>query len=134
MEKIMISVISLLILPSAWGCPENDVSKQGKNQKIEKCTDLKCVRFHIDDVNKEIISFLAKRMEYVNQAGQIKLKNNNTSATDVKRANEVVENAEKIGIEMGLPAGFTKDVFQVIVDKSAYFEQKSMDAKVSKKN
>jgi chorismate mutase len=134
MKKIMISVISLLILPSAFACSDHVSPEQGSNQKIEKCDDLKCVRAHIDEVNKEIISLLAQRMEYVNQAGQIKLKNNIATATDEKRANEVVEKAEKFGKAKGLPDGFTKDVFQVIVDKSAHFEQKEMDAKVSKKN
>ena len=134
MKKIIISVISLFILPSALACSAHASPEHGKNQKVEKCEDLKCVRSHIDEVNKEIISLLAQRMDYVNQAGQIKLKNNIANATDEKRAREVVEKAEQIGKEKGLPEGFTKDVFQVIVDRSAHFEQKDMDAKVSKKD
>jgi chorismate mutase len=141
MKKIMISIVSLLVLPSAWACSEHDVPMHSKNQKIEKCEDLKCVRSHIDELNKEIISLLVnkeilslfnQRTEYVKQAGQIKIKNGNKSATDVIRVNEVLENVEKIGQEKGLPPGFTKDIFQVILDRSAYFEQKDMDLNLNK--
>lgn len=134
MKKIVILVISLFILPSALACAEHSVSEQDKNQKVEKCVKLECVRSHIDKVNKQIILLLVERMEYVNQAGQIKLNNNIASAYDKKRADLVVEQAEKFGKEKGLPVGFTKDVFQVIIDKSAYFEQKDMDIKNSKKD
>jgi chorismate mutase len=72
-------------------------------------------------------------MEYVNQAGEIKLKNNIALAYDKKRSDQVVDTAEEFGKSKGLPEGFTKSVFQVIVDKSAESEQKSMDQNKVKK-
>lgn len=135
MKKIVSAFISILLFPVAYACSEHEqASVSAKEQhKVEKCVDLACVRTQIDKVNKEIIALLAKRMEYVNQAGDIKLKNNIASAYDKKRADLVVNTAEEIGKKNGLPDGFTKSVFQVIVDKSAENEQKNMDQSKVKK-
>lgn len=134
MKKIILSVASLLTFSSIWACSEHASSEHGRSQKVEKCEKLDCVRTHIDKINNEIILILKKRMEFVNQAGEIKKRNNIKTAFDKNRAEYVINQAEKLGIENGLPEGFARDVFQVIVDKSAHFEQKNMDTKVSENN
>ena len=72
-------------------------------------------------------------MAYVNQAGEIKIKNNVTKAVDNKRAEEVLINAEELGKKEGLPVGFAKNVFQTIVTESAKHEQEHME-KIKKIN
>lgn len=128
MKKTILSFLLVLSFPSVYACSDHEsASNNIKHEKTEKCEDLNCVRKHIDEINKEIISLLAKRMEYVNLAGEIKLKNNIATAYDKKRSDQVVDTAEEFGKSKGLPEGFTKSVFQVIVDKSAENEQKNMD-------
>ncbi len=43
--------------------------------KPEKCEDISCVRKNIDEINQELLKLLSLRMNYVLQAGEIKLKN-----------------------------------------------------------
>lgn len=62
----------------------------------ENCDDLVCVRKNIDSINEQLVELLAARMEYVHQAGRIKLKNNNNSALDKKRADTVIAQAENL--------------------------------------
>ncbi len=79
-----------------------------KNKNVDECQDLKCVRTNIDEINKKIVLLLSERMQYVIQAGNIKLKNNIATAEDKLRASQVINQAEKFGIENSLPPGFTK--------------------------
>lgn len=125
LKKLSISLVSLYILP-AFACEEHQHTKNETN-KIEKCNDLNCVREHIDDINVKLVELLAQRMAYVNQAGEIKIKNNVTKAVDNKRAEEVLINAEELGKKEGLPVGFAKNVFQTIVTESAKHEQEHME-------
>ncbi|KAB8028563.1 chorismate mutase [Fluviispira multicolorata] len=127
-KQIRFILTSVSILLSMFCGLENSYSLE-ENVKIEECSDLNCVRSHIDEINKGIVLLLAKRMQYVVQAGEIKLKNNIVTAYDKKRAELVVNNAEEFAKEKGLPSGFTKEIFQVIVDKSRDFEQIKMDKK-----
>lgn len=131
MKKIIVSILSLITFSTAFACAEHN-SASTKKVEVIKCEDLKCVRTNIDDINKQIVDLLAKRMDYVYQAGDIKLKNKIKAAVDPERAKKVVDNAETLGKEKGLPEGYAQAIFQVIVDKAAEHEQVNMDKKVSK--
>jgi len=95
----------------------------------QQCESLECVRKNIDNVNEQIIGLLEKRIQLVYQAGDIKIKNKIHFAIDKKRAQLVVDQAEALAQSRGLPVGYIRDIFQVIVDKSAYYEQIKMDSK-----
>lgn len=123
MKKIIsvIFIIASLLSFSSYGLIKE------KNQSVEECVDLKCIRSNIDEIDKKIIILLSNRMKFVIQAGKIKLKNNIATADDKLRVSQVINQSEKFGNENGLPSGFTKEVFQVIVDKSVFYEQNDMN-------
>ncbi len=106
--------------------------KNEKNITVDECQDLNCVRTNIDEINKKIVILLSERMQYVIQAGKIKLKNNITNAEDKTRASQVIEQSEKFGVENNLPPGFTRKVFEEIVNGSMLHEQKDMDKSKNK--
>ena len=102
------------------------------NLKEEKCSNIHCVRDHIDNLNSEILKLLALRMKYVIQAGDIKINSNIKTATDQKRADAVVDQVKKKAKENGLPEEYVEKIFKIIVTDSTELEQKYIDKKLNK--
>ncbi|WP_186646115.1 chorismate mutase [Fluviispira vulneris] len=131
MKKISLSILCLFIMQFNISCTSVFL-KNEKNITVDECQDLNCVRTNIDEINKKIVILLSERMQYVIQAGKIKLKNNITNAEDKTRASQVIEQSEKFGVENNLPPGFTRKVFEEIVNGSMLHEQKDMDKSKNK--
>jgi chorismate mutase len=126
-KKIFLSIFSLFFITSVISCAH--YKKMESRFCSQQCESLECVRKNIDNVNEQIIGLLEKRIQLVYQAGDIKIKNKIHFAIDKKRAQLVVDQAEALAQSRGLPVGYIRDIFQVIVDKSAYYEQIKMDSK-----
>lgn len=125
LTKLLIFSIILWLSLSDKNIMANEMTKS------IKCIDLKCVRSNIDEINIQILNLLALRMNYVLQAGDIKLKNKIYTATDEKRANEVIKQVKSKANIYNLPDDYVEKLFKIIVFDSTKIEQNYMSNKVN---
>lgn len=91
-------------------------------REIEYCNDMSDVRRNIDRLDKEIVSLLKERSEYVAQAGRIK-----ESADTVRipeRIEQVISNVRQFAEDVGLDPSIPEAAYRPMVDAYIDFEMR----------
>jgi len=83
------------------------------------CNSLEEVRQNIDKIDNELISLIAERSRYVNQAAEFKKSAGEVSAPD--RLNEVIRKVRTLAEQKGLNPILTEKVFRTMI--KAFTEQ-----------
>ncbi|WP_238446808.1 chorismate mutase [Azohydromonas australica] len=80
---------------------------------VEPCTSLEQVRSHIDRLDRQIVSLLAERGGYVNQAAKFK-----KSTDDVKapqRVEQVIAKVRALSDELGANPAVAEQVYRAMI-------------------
>ncbi|MGY3803036.1 chorismate mutase [Pigmentibacter ruber] len=134
MIKYVISAIIALISINTLACEGHDHAKN-ESKKIEKCSDLQCVREKFDQITPKLVALIIERTKLQEEVADIKLGKNVGKALDEKRANEVVQKAKELARKDGASeevVAIVGEVFEKMVAESAKYQQKYMDNKVNK--
>jgi len=81
---------------------------------MKKCNTLKEARREIDEIDEQIISFIAKRNDYIKQIAHFK-----TSVEEVKaqdRIDDVISRAREQAISLGLSPNLINDLYIRMID------------------
>ncbi len=82
---------------------------------MKQCNSLNELRKEVDAIDEQIVELIAKRNAYIKQAAKFK-----TSIEDVKspeRIEEVMQNARKKAIELGVNPNMIEDLFKIMIDE-----------------
>ena len=82
---------------------------------MKDCKTLKELRSEVDRIDEEIIKLIARRNDYIKQAAKFK-----TSIEDVKspeRIEQVMQNARKKAIELGVNPNMIEELFRIMIDE-----------------
>ncbi|MGQ9720506.1 MAG: prephenate dehydratase [Candidatus Jordarchaeum sp.] len=83
-----------------------------KNNSQDKLIEL---RKKIDEIDQQIVEFLAQRREKIRNLAEVKSKLK-LKIRDQKRETQVITNSEKLAIEKGLDPNFINKIFLEIID------------------
>ena len=86
-----------------------------KEGEMKKCDSLEELREEVDKIDQQIVELIAKRNAYIKQAAKFK-----TSIEDVKspeRIEQVMQNARKKAIELGVNPNMIEDLFKIMIDE-----------------
>ena len=95
------------------------------NREIKK--SMKEVRSEIDQIDKELISLLAKRQKYVENAALIKKDRN--LIIDKARIEEVISNIKKLSSSSGLSEEISEPLWRKLIELSIEHEFKEFERK-----
>lgn len=87
---------------------------------IVECNSIEDVRAHIDRIDRQIVSLLAERGAYVNQAARFK-----KSTDDVKapqRVEQVISKVLALSQELGANASVTEQVYRTMISAFIHAE------------
>ncbi|HET6590954.1 MAG TPA: chorismate mutase [Candidatus Nitrosocosmicus sp.] len=90
---------------------------------IKDCSSLEEIRYHIDLLDREIVSLLAKRGEYVRQAA--KFKENIGSVEDKNRINEIITKVAKYAKEINFDSSIVAQIYAYMIRIYVEYEKKS---------
>ena len=85
------------------------------------------VRAGVDDLDAAIVHLLARRFAYMRAAARIKPAR--TDVRDEPRKAEVIANARRMAVELGLPADVVADIWERLVEGSIAYELAAWDAR-----
>ncbi|WGL61333.1 chorismate mutase [Pigmentibacter sp. JX0631] len=134
MLKYAVSSIVTLLSINVLACEGHDHAKN-ETKKIEKCTELTCVREKFDQITPKLVALIIERTKLQEEVADIKLGKDVGKALDEKRANEVVQKAKEIARKDGASeevVAIVGEVFEKMVAESAKYQQKYMDSKIKK--
>ena len=78
-----------------------------------RCSSLEEVRQNIDQIDDALISLIAQRNHYVNQAAHFKTSVENTVAQD--RVNEVIQKVRSLSKMKGLNPNLTEKIYRAMI-------------------
>lgn len=90
------------------------------------CETMADVRENIDRVDRALVTLLAERISYIEQAGHIKA--DRDAVRDTARINDVLAKVLTAGAEHDLPDGYLEDVFRHLMEWSIAHEFDVFDA------
>ncbi len=93
--------------------------------KPESCTSMSEVRAGIDALDREIVVLIATRMRYMVAAAGIK--SHRGDVRDEERKAEVIANARRAAIELGVPPDLAEALWDVLVEGSIAYEFEQFD-------
>ena len=82
---------------------------------MKKCDSLEELRTEIDKIDEQLVELIAKRNAYIKQAAKFK-----TTIDDVKspeRVEQVMQNARKKAIELGVNPNMIEDLFKIMINE-----------------
>lgn len=91
-----------------------------KGQPIQQ---LELYRRHIDEIDRNILHFLSKRMEIVKNIGELK-KENNITILQIRRWTNIYKDRMKRGQELGLDPEFLRNLLELVHQQSIELQQK----------
>lgn len=92
----------------------------------QTCETMADVRRNIDRVDRALVTLLAERISYIEQAGHIKPERG--TVRDPERIEDVISKVLKAGEGHALPAGYLEDVFRHLIEWSIAHEFTVFDA------
>jgi len=95
------------------------------NREMKK--SIKEVRSEIDQIDKELVSLLAKRQKYVENAALIKKDRN--LIIDEPRIEEVISNIKKFSSSSGLSDAISEPLWRKLIELSIEHEFKEFESK-----
>ena len=95
------------------------------NREVKK--SMKEVRSEIDQIDKELVSLLAKRQKYVENAALIKKDRN--LIIDKPRIEEVISNIKKFSSSSGLSDAISEPLWRKLIELSIEHEFKEFESK-----
>ena len=91
-----------------------------------KCETMTDVRREIDRLDRELVTLLAERQCYIEQAGQIKATRD--KVRDVPRIEDVVAKVLAAAKKAGLSPAMAEPVWRLLIEKSIEHEYVEFDA------
>ena len=91
----------------------------------ESCTNMTEVRAGIDALDREIVALIATRMRYMVAAARIKP--HRDEVRDEQRKAEVIANARRTAVELGVPPDLAEALWEVLVEGSITYELEQFD-------
>ena len=95
------------------------------NREVKK--SMKEVRSEIDQIDKELVSLLAKRQKYVENAALIKKDRN--LIIDEPRIEEVISNIKRFSSSSGLSEAISEPLWRKLIELSIEHEFKEFESK-----
>lgn len=92
-------------------------------------SQLDTIREHIDQVDRELLEVLSRRIRLVEKAGEYK-KLNNVAIFQMERWKTVFESRPEWGRSLQLEEGFVKEMFQLIHTESIKKQEEIMESKI----
>ncbi len=93
----------------------------------DDCQNMTEVRAGVDTVDAEMMRLLGRRFAYMNAAARIKA--DRDLVRDEARKEQVLDNAEANASAQGVPAGFTRNWWEQLVEASIAYELRIWDEK-----
>lgn len=87
----------------------------------EQCKTLSCVRSHIDTIDAQVVKLIAKRLSYVQKAGELKA--GVTPLHDSVRENQILKNVESQMEALNYPPDIAQAIFKTILKQSNQYEE-----------
>ena len=91
-----------------------------------KCETMTDVRREIDRLDRELVTLLAERQNYIEQAGRIKASRD--KVRDVPRIEDVVAKVLAAAKEAGLSPAMAEPIWRLLIEKSIEHEYVEFDA------
>lgn len=91
-----------------------------------KCETMTDVRREIDRLDRELVTLLAERQNYIEQAGRIKASRD--KVRDVPRIEDVIAKVLAAAKEAGLSPAMAEPVWRLLIEKSIEHEYVEFDA------
>ena len=95
------------------------------NREVKK--SMKEVRREIDQIDKDLVSLLAKRQKYIENAALIKKDRN--LIIDKARIEEVISNIKKLSSSSGLSEAISEPLWRKLIELSIEHEFKEFESK-----
>lgn len=94
--------------------------------KAESTRQLETYRRQIDDIDRNILYFLSKRMEIVEKIGVLK-KENDITILQIRRWNNIFRDRMKRGKELGLDPAFLRTILELVHQQSIELQTRIMN-------
>ena len=91
----------------------------------ESCTSMAEVRAGIDALDREILALIATRMRFMDAAARIK--SHRDDVRDEERKAQVIANARRAAVELGVPPDLAEAVWEALVEGSIAYEFEQFD-------
>jgi isochorismate pyruvate lyase len=91
----------------------------------ESCTSMAEVRAGIDALDREILALIATRMRFMDAAARIK--SHRDDVRDEERKAQVIVNARRLAVELGVPPDLAEAVWEALVEGSIAYEFEQFD-------
>lgn len=91
----------------------------------KNCTSLEEIRYHIDLIDEQIVSLLAKRGGYVNQAA--KFKTNIGNVEDRNRIQEIISKVTKYANELDFDQSVVTQIYEYLIQVYIQYERKTFE-------
>lgn len=91
-----------------------------------KCETMTDVRREIDRLDRELVTLLAERQNYIEQAGRIKASRD--KVRDVPRIEDVVAKVLAAAKKAGLSPAMAEPIWRLLIEKSIEHEYVEFDA------
>jgi isochorismate pyruvate lyase len=88
-------------------------TKESNLNKVVICNSLEDVRTNIDRIDRQIVSLLAERGGYVNQAARFKKTTEDVKAP--QRVEQVISKVRSLSAEMGANPAVTEAVYRAMI-------------------
>jgi len=106
----------------------NLVLRRSGSFKGEPTRQLETYRRHIDEIDRNILYFLSKRMEMVEKIGALK-KENNIAILQIRRWNSIFKDRMKRGQALGLDPAFLRNLLEMVHQQSIELQLRIMHKK-----
>lgn len=84
-------------------------------EDIKPCHSMEDVRTEVDRIDRELITLLAERQGYVEQAGHIKAER--TAVRDDSRIEDVISKVRQTATEVGLDPSLAENVWREMIER-----------------
>jgi len=105
------------LVPRRSGCFKGEPTRQ-----------IETYRRHIDEIDRNILYFLSKRMEMVEKIGELK-KENNIAILQIRRWNNIFKDRMKRGQSLGLDPAFLRNLLEMVHQQSIDLQLRIMHKK-----
>jgi chorismate mutase len=110
----LFDLISHLVVRRA-GCVKGEATRQ-----------LEAYRRQIDEIDRNILYFLSKRMEIVEKIGQLK-KSNDITILQIRRWNNIFRDRMKRGQDLGIDPAFLRTLLEMVHQQSIELQNRIMN-------
>ena len=91
----------------------------------ESCTTMAEVRAGIDALDRDILALIATRMRFMDAAARIK--SHRDDVRDEERKAQVIANARRVAVELGVPPDRAEVLWEALVEGSIAYEFEQFD-------